>query len=114
MRSVWLCALIKRNFNMFNLPTSEFNPAPSAATFNLSENKGVVSRLSAEEIKSMPTNGHSLDSLREFSSLNRHDDIDRVGMATKMLTETASTYSKSGFARQLFKQIQTSKKPLSK
>lgn len=94
-----------------NLPKSEFNPLPSVSVFEPVTENSVRSRLSPEEMKNMPTNGHNLETLRDMSPISHLDKIDAVGVATNMLSEGAVKYSKSGLRSALMKSMQTPKKP---
>lgn len=96
------------------LPKSEINSAPSIAVFQPVTEQSVRSRLTEDEIAKMPTNGHSIETLRDFSPMNRHDKIDQIGIATKLLSESAGKYSKSELHSALLKQSQQLKKPKTK
>lgn len=100
---------------MKNLPVSEINESPSVATFQPIDPNSVRARTQVADEKPMPTNGHTLESLRDFAEISRHDKIDQVGIATKALSESATKYAKSETARSfkswLLKQSQMAKKP---
>lgn len=94
---------------MKKIPLSELNSSPSVATFDPVNPDSVRSRLTEKEMSNLPTNGHSLESLRQFSPLNRMDKIDQIGVATHMLAESAATYKKSGLYSSLIKKSQKTK-----
>lgn len=95
---------------MRKIPTSETNPLASTAVFNPVTPDSVRSRI-PESDKPLPSNGHNLETLRDFSPISHHDDIDKIGIATHLLSESASKYSKSGMHAAFMKQLQTQKKP---
>lgn len=95
---------------MKNLPFTEVNSSPSVAVFQPVNSDSVRSRLVDTNFGQMPTNGHNLDSLRQFSSFARMDSIDKVGVATHLLSESATKYSKSGLYSSLIKNFNSIKK----
>lgn len=95
---------------MINVPVSELNSSPSIAVFEPLDPNSVRTRLTESEIMQMPTNGHTLESLRDLSSIARMDSIDRLGAATGMLADSAAKYSKSGLSQMYYKQTQNLKK----
>lgn len=96
---------------MIKLPISEINDLPSVATFEPVQPNSVRTRLSDSELSNLPTNGHTMDSLREFAQISKHDDIDKIGIATRMLSESATKYSQSEFYSALLKKTQSLRKP---
>lgn len=95
---------------MKKLPISENNPSPSIAVFDPVNPESVRTRLIDSKDTKMPTNGHNLESLRDLSSMNRMDSIDKVGVATHLLSESAGKYSKSGLYSYYIKNAQRTNK----
>lgn len=96
---------------LHKLPLSEINPKPSESIFQPVNKDSVRTRLTEQEKKELPTNGHTLETLRDFKDIAKHDKIDQIGIAQKLKSEHASKYAKSQTSQAFYKAMQSVKKP---
>lgn len=90
--------------HVYFITDGENNSTASVASFETLQSNSVRQFLSEQEMSKIPTNGHTVDSLSQLSSMNRRDSIDKFGIATKLLSQSAAKYSASGFRQKLYNQ----------
>lgn len=89
-------------------PFSEVNLLPSAATFERSDT-GVRSEMSSQSQKEPTYNGLTIEDLKTFAPMEKHDQLDRVGIASRLLSENVGKYKQSNFHKAYSEMLRNSR-----